>query len=199
MRRGSMIVLMMIMFMVPAVILGAQEAPPATETATEGSTQPATPEQLVDTLKENETVTVEVETTEKGRSIVNLKIEVPYEANVLRRARELALKYAKAFFTQKDIPVDALHMEFTNVYTGKILEIQLGRDRLYLKMRRRVRPLIQWDKMTDHVKFFMKLRELEKHGEGPFDSVWYKARLYPEDWPQNEVLFGPSKADQSEP
>ena len=199
MQRRSIIVLMMMIFMVPAVILKAQETPPATESATGVSAPPATPEQLVETLKENETVTVEVETTEEGRSIVNLKIEVPYEANVLRRARELALKYARALFTQKDIPVDALHMEFTNVYTGKILEVQLGRDRLYLKMRRRIRPLIQWDKMTDHVKFFMKLRELEKHGEGPFDSVWYKARLYPENWPQNEVLFGTSESGQTEP
>lgn len=185
--RYAIMVMMTIMFLgLNAPVFGQEAAPAETEEAAPAQTA----EQLVETIKGNETVDVVVETHEEGRSIVRLTVHVPYDANLLKQARELALKYARAFFTQEAVPVDALVMEFTNDYAGKILEVHLGRDRLYLKTRRGVRPLINWDEMKDHIAFFLKLRELEKQGEGPFDSVWFKTRLYPEDWPQNEILYG---------
>ena len=184
--------------MITALVLLAATAPAQQNAAPaeQAEAPPATPESFVNGLKTAESPQVQVETTEEGRSIIRVEVEIPYSANPLLEARKLALKYARAFFTQDEFPVDVLELHFTNTYVGKILDLHIGRDRLIVKTRRRERSLIQWDKIETHVQFFRRLKELEKKAETPFKTITYKAYLYPENWPQNELLYGKEKKEQ---
>lgn len=156
----------------------------------------STPETLVEQIKTTESPTIQVETTEEGRVLVHIRVELPYSSNLLLQARNLALKYTQAFFTQTQFQVDALDLEFFNAYAAKILDVHIGRDRLFVKYRNKEKSLVEWEKMQNHVQFFLRLNEIQKKGETPFNTITYKAYLYPEEWPQNKMLYGSGQSSE---
>ncbi len=146
-------------------------------------------ENKINAFKGKEKVSVMVQTDEKERVTLEVTIELPYSLNILKKARETALIYVKNLLVDPENAPDALFLHFTNEYAGKILDVYIGKDRIYPKIRRRIRPIVKWDQIEDHIAFFKKLREIKKRdSKNPYREVWYKAYLYPPEWPQTEDL-----------